>query len=377
MDTLPIGIDYTAAVHQKAGIGRSVRELVRALVEQQPNAAIRLFVASAPRDRKLPPAPGGAGYRPTSLSERTFQRLWHRLRLRLPVELWTGRIGLFHATDFVLPPTRKHTRTVVTVHDLAFERYPDETMPGMLGFLKRTVPRSAREADRVIAVSEATRQDLIELYGIPQDRIAVIHHGVRSVFSPQPEPGEVERLRARYKIPSGPLVLTVGTLQPRKNHLRLVQAFAQIKEPATLVIAGPPGWSYADVRDEVVRLKIHKRVCFAEWVYDEDLPALYRMATVFVFPSLCEGFGLPILEAMASGVPVIASQVSSMPEVVGDAGVLIDPLDIDDMAQAIDALLADRNRRDELCRTGTARAQQFTWAAAAEKTWAIYQSLMH
>ncbi len=376
MTPLPrIGIDATAAIHQRAGIGRSVRELVRALAALKPDLPLRLFVAGAHR-ADLAYAPGSAVYRPSRFSEMTHARLWHRLRAPLPVELWTGPLDLFHATDFALPPTRPRTRTVATVHDLAFERYPDETMPGMLDYLKRVAPRSARRADAIIAVSQATRQDLIELYGIPAEKIHVVYHGVTPDFCPERDPAQEAETRQRYQLPEGPLLLTVGTLQPRKNHLRLVQAFARTRQPAALVIAGSPGWAYGEVRGEVEHLNLRRRVRFVEWVEDRDLPALYRMATAFVFPSLYEGFGLPVLEAMASGAPVIASRASSLPEVVGEAGVLVDPLDVDGLAAAMDALLSDADRHAALREAGLARASNFTWAKAARQTWAVYESLL-
>src|SRR5574341_776434 len=370
-----LGIDYTAAIHQRAGIGRSVRELVGALVEFRPDADWRLFVADVRRSDR-PDPPGSARYAPSPFSEMLHARVWHRLRAPVPVELWTGLLDLFHAPDFALPPTLPRTSAVVTVHDLAFERYPAETMPGMLSYLKQMVPRSAHRADRIIAVSEATRQDLIDLYGIAPGKIDVVYHGVTSQFHPPRDAAEEARLRERYRLPAGPLLLTVGTLQPRKNHRRLVQALARLTHPAALVIAGSPGWAYGDVRDEVMRLNLQRSVRFLEWVDEADLPALYRMATVLVFPSLYEGFGLPVLEAMASGAPVIASRASSLPEVVGEAGILIDPLDVDALAETIDALLTDEDRRAALRAKGLARAQAFTWQRAAAQTWSIYESLL-
>src|SRR5574341_85765 len=184
-----IGIDYTAALNQSAGIGRYVRELTAALADYvgsagaQEHAPLGLFVVGA-RLSPLPSTPPGCEFCFSSLSERTHARLWHRLQLPLPVELWTGPLDLFHATDFSLPPTSPHARTVLTIHDLSFERYPGDTMPGMLGYLRRVVPRSARRADHVIAVSEATRRDLMELYQLPSEKISVIPHGVSPRFQP-------------------------------------------------------------------------------------------------------------------------------------------------------------------------------------------------
>ena len=376
MADLRIVVDYTAAVHQRAGIGRYVRELVRALATSPPagwEASLRLFVAGA---RGVPLPPAGCSYVASPLSERLHARLWHRLRLPLPVELWTGRQHLFHATDFALPPTLPTTRTVLTVHDLAFERYPQDTMPGMLRYLRTVVPRSVRRADCVIVPSEATRRDLIDLYGAPPHKVRLIYPGVEERFHPAGDAAEAAALRARYHLPAAPLVLTVGTLQPRKNHLRLVQAFAQVADRATLVIAGGQGWGYEAVHETVRRLGLESRVIFTGFVDDADLPALYRMATVFVYPALYEGFGLPVLEAMACGVPVVTSRVSALPEVSGpDAALLVDPHDVDGIAAALRRLLDEADLRQTLRERGLARAAAFSWRRTAEQVWALYAEL--
>jgi glycosyltransferase involved in cell wall biosynthesis len=295
------------------------------------------------------------------------------------VECWTGHLDLFHATDFALPPTLPGAHTVLTIHDLAFEVHPEETMPGMLGYLKSAVPRSARRADAIIAVSEATRRDLVDRYGLPPEKISVIPHGVSSRFSPLSSlpspPDEAGDIHASYHLPGEPFILTVGTLQPRKNHLRLVQALALMKHPASLVIVGGNGWSYEAVRAEVARLRLEDRVIFAGFARDADLPALYRAAAMFAYPALYEGFGLPILEAMACGVPVLTSTASSLPEVAGDAALLVDPLDPESIANGLGQLLDDGPLRAELIRKGLARASEFTWERCARSTWSLYQSL--
>ena len=373
-----IGIDMTAAIQQQAGIGRYVRGMVHALAEQHPALEARLFVAGA-RRTDLPPAPGRFRYCPSPLSEMTHASLWHRLRAPLPVELWTGPLALYHATDFALPPTLPGTRTVVTIHDLAFERYPAETMPGMLDYLRRVVRRSARRADRIITISEATRRDVIDLYGAAPERVSVAYPGVSPRFFETPAPARIDDVRRKYSLPDAPLVLTVGTMQPRKNHARLVEAFAQVAADydAALVIAGGKGWGYEQVHELIVRLGLGERVHFTGFVDDADLPALYAAATVFAFPSLYEGFGLPVLEAMAAGVPVVTSDVSSLPEVTGaDAGLLVDPLSVDAIAGALARLLGDADLRAALAEKGRARAATFTWARTAGQVWAVYEGLL-
>jgi glycosyltransferase involved in cell wall biosynthesis len=368
-----IGFDYTAAIHQAAGIGRYARELALAL-SRLDSISLRLFTEGAPRH---PPAglPPGCTWCPSILSERTHARLWHRLRLPIPIELWTGKIRLFHATDFSLPPTLPGTRTVLTIHDLSFEHFPHDTMPGMLGYLKSVVPRSARRADVVIAVSEATRQDIIACYGIAPEKVRVVPHGVSLRFTPSSEPISDE-LRAKYYLPDEPFILSVGTLQPRKNHLRLAKALALMRHPAPLVIVGGRGWAYDEVKEVVEKLSLVKRVIFAGFADDDDLPALYRSATVLAYPALFEGFGMPVLEAMACGTPVVTSNASSLPEAAGDAALLVDPLDEGAIAAALDRLLEEPALRSELVRKGLARAAEFTWDRAARQTFEIYEALL-
>ena len=236
-----IGIDYTSAIHQSAGIGRYTREMVKALaalhVDAQP-PHYHLFVAGA-KQHTLPPTPGpNFIWKPTHLSRRWLERLWYRLRLPLPVETYTGPLTLFHAPDFVLPPVKPHTRTLVTIHDLSFVRHPESVMPGMSAYLNKWVPHSVRQADHVIAVSEATRQDLIELYNTPPEKVSVLYHGVTSEFTPVTNPAQLTAVRQKYNLGDQPVILSVGTVQPRKNFQRLIQAFANVDTQAVLVIAG-------------------------------------------------------------------------------------------------------------------------------------------
>ena len=374
VNTLPrIAIDYTAAIHQTAGIGRYVRELVRALADLRPAADVRLFVAGT-QENDLPGWPGGFTYRLTRLSDLTLARLWHKARVPVPVETWTGRVDLFHATDFTLPPLLPGTHSVLTVFDLSFARYPNLTMPGMQRYLTRVVLRSACRADRVIAISEATKADLCDLYSIDPRRISVVYPGVEPRFHPAEEPAAERAVRARYGLGDGPFILTVGTLQPRKNHARLVEAFARIGPRYRLVIAGGRGWAYQEVSERVAQLGLDDRVIFPGYVDDADLPGLYRAASALAYPSLYEGFGLPVLEAMACGTPVMAADTSSLPEVVGEAGLLVDPLDVDALAGALVRLLEDEPLRARLREQGIRQAADFTWARAAAETWEIYRS---
>lgn len=374
-----IGIDYTAALTQQAGIGRYVRELIRALATLDEHTDYRLFAAGQRGDVLLN-APPGPNFRwaTARLTDEWFARLWHRARLPLRIERWAGPLDLLHAPDFTLPPVRRGTRTLLTVHDLSFIRAPRTATPSLRAYLEHVVPRSVARADHVLADSEATRQDVIELYGAPPEKISVLYSGVDARFAPVTDPAEQQRVRDRYGIGPGPYVLSVGTVQPRKNYARLAEALHRLGRPdLRLVIAGGKGWLDDALYQRIDALGLADQVIFTGFADDTDLPALYSAAEVFAFPSLYEGFGLPPLEAMACGTPVVAANTSSLPEVIGEAGLLIPPTDVDALAGALARLLDDPALRADLIARGRQQAQRFTWAHAARQLLDRYTLLLN
>ncbi len=375
MMTIPIGIDYTAAMHQSAGIGRYTREMVKALATAKANSFVaeyRLFVADGKQFKPDLPGPDFS-WHPTGLSERWLARLWYRLRLPLPIENWTGPLALFHATDFVLPPLKRGTGAIVTIHDLSFVREPETVMPGMLAHLNRWVPRSVERAEHVIAVSETTRQDLIELYQTPPEKITTLYHGVAAEFKPVKVPEKLAAVRQKYGLGKRPFVLSLGTIQPRKNYRRLIEAFAQLDPAFSLVIGGGKGWRDEAIFAQVTRLGLEQRVHFPGFIADADLPALYSAATLFALPSLYEGFGLPLLEAMACGTPVISSNQSSLPEVVGSAGLLVNPREVTAIAEAMSKVLTDADLHQQLSQAGLKQATKFSWDKTASRLLSLYR----
>ncbi len=376
-----IGIDYTAAVRQRAGIGRYTRELVAALLALENPHQYVLFAATGGTRRQASSVKrqtsnvrrqaSSVKFRTIPISDEWMARLWHRLRLPIPVEAITGPLDVFYSPDFVLPPTRRSTRTLLTVHDLSFLRYPEAFVPKLRRYLERLVPRSIARADVVLADSAATQADIVSLLGAPSDKVQVLYSGVHPCFRPEAEPGERERLQARYGIGDRPYVLSVGTVQPRKNYIRLIHAFNQLtnqltnQPPIQLLIAGGRGWLYQGILAEAE--KHPDRVRLLGFVDEADLPALYRNAALFAFPSLYEGFGLPVLEAMACGVPVVCSDASSLPEVAGDAALLVDPHDEDALAEAMARGLEETDLRREMITRGLAQAARFTWERAARQ----------
>ncbi|NDJ52494.1 MAG: glycosyltransferase family 4 protein, partial [Chloroflexi bacterium] len=260
---------------------------------------------------------------------------------------------------------------------LSFIQAPESAAPSLRRFLNNVVPRSIARAHHVLADSEATRQDVIAEYGTAPTKISVLYSGVDPRFSPITDPDHLSALRQRYQIGEARFVLAVGTVQPRKNYARLAEAVAAQADPdVKLVIAGGKGWLEDDLYRRIDALKLGQRVQFLGFVPDEDLPSLYSAAEILAFPSLYEGFGLPILEAMACGTPVLTANVSSMPEVAGDAALLVDPTSVDALADALTQLLDRETLRTTLIERGFAQAKRFTWAKAARQLRQTYATLL-
>lgn len=374
-----IGIDYTPAYEQGGGIGRYVRELVAALSRLDTASPYRLFVSGAQQDM-LPDPPGANfSWKPTRLSPKWLARLWYRARLPLPVETFIGAVNLFHATDFVLPPTLPQTRTLLTVHDLSFVRVPEAASPGLKAYLDQVVPRSVRLADHILADSQATKDDLVDLYQTPPDKITVLLSGVDARFRPILDANVLLTTRRQYKIGTAPYIFSVGTVQPRKNYSRLIHALAQLRSGGCdvhLVIAGGRGWLEDPIYATIQNTGMSEYVHFIGFADEADLPALYSGAVCMAFPSLYEGFGLPVLEAMACGTPVITSNVSSLPEVAGDAALTINPYDLDELTNALRRLLDDETLRQTLTTRGLQRAKHFTWEVSARHLQEVYGFLL-
>ena len=374
-----IAIDYTPAIRQQAGIGRIVRGQIDALIALRPDLDIRLLVVGqvTPDQQAAAPKP----LHPTPLSERNMVRLWHRLDSPLPrVEWFTGGpLDLFHATDFVLPPSRAR-RKLLTVHDLAFLFYPDAAMPSLHHYLNIVVPRSVRRADGVIADSQHTANDLAEQWQVSPDRITVVQGAVdHSRFHPITDAARLEQVRRRYGLEGRPYILALSRLEPRKNFVRLIEAFAQAraegKLPHRLVIGGKQGWLYAPIYARVQELGLGEHVHFPGFIAEEDLPAVYSGAAFFAYPSLYEGFGLPIVEALACGLPVLAGDNSCLPEAGGPGALYVRAEDTQSIAAGILRLGTDAALRAQLAAAGQSHALQFTWERSARQLLAAYQTV--
>jgi len=368
---LTIGIDFTSAVRERAGIGRYARELIRALARLDHANRHVLFV---PRDAhaELLQFDWPANFRivRAPLTERYLAALWHKFRVPLLIEAFTGRVDVFYSPDFLLPPTRAR-RTLVTIHDLSYVRVPECFPAPLLAYLHRAVPRALARADVVLADADSTRRDVNEVYHVPLDKIKTLYSGVDPRFNPNVSAAAQARVRELTR--GKPYLLAVSTIQPRKNYVRLIEAFGKMTNDKlqttnlNLVISGAKGWMFDEVFQTVARLGLRERVIFPDFVSDADLPALYAGATLFVYPSLYEGFGLPVAEAMACGTPVVCSRASSLPEVAGDAALYFDPRDVNAMADALQRALSDAVLREQMRVRGFAQVKQFGWDKSARE----------
>ena len=366
-----IGIDYTAAVNQTAGIGRFTRGLVSALADVDQDNEYVLFYTQPHGPSRGPLFPDHPNFQERSIpvSDRTLTIIWYRLGLPLAIDLFTGAVDLFYFPNYVQPPLRRGA-SVVTVHDLSFLMVPECADAGLRAHLERVVPASVAAADFITADSENTRNDIIALLDVPEERVEVVYGGLEPSLRRVEDQAILEGIRRKYRL-HFPFILHVGVIEPRKNLCRLIQAYQLVRErtrlPHKLVIAGGLGWLYHDVFREVEELHLGDDVVFPGFVPDQDLPALYSLADVLAYPSLYEGFGFPPLEAMACGTPVVCSNSSSLPEVVGDAAITVSPTDVEALADGLITVLEDHRVQAELVEKGHKRARLFTWEASARK----------
>jgi glycosyltransferase involved in cell wall biosynthesis len=326
---------------------------VSALLAELPRLDEELEFAAVTRHPELVPK----GVEPVELRARS-QPL--RMAISFPRLLRRLQPSLAHFQHVIAPGCP--APAVVTIHDLSFERDPRLMARRDRFFFQTMVPRSVRRAARILTVSERTKRDLVERYGTPEGKVVVTPNGVDAAFSPDGP-----------RRNGAPYLLFVGALQPRKDPLVAIEALSMTDADLHLVLAGPDKGGGREVREEVARLRLERRVEFAGHVAKTELAALYRGATCLVFPSRYEGFGLPVVEAMASGTPVVATTAGAVPEVAGDAAILVEPGDAVALADGIERALADRER---LVRAGLERARRFTWTKTARRTLAVYRELL-
>jgi len=369
-----IYFDISSAVHHRAGLGRYSESLAKAMLPLEGGALSLVYHHS---NNSL--LPGGLEAISCKRIPLGFRR-WVVLVIMAHLaganfDSILPDAGLYHATEHLLPPF-KRIPTVLTVHDLFF-RHPSYHKWTNRFYLNLAMPIFCRRATHIIAVSEHTKRDLMNCYNTPEDKITVIEEAAAAFFRP-PEPSMIEVVKKRYRLPERYL-LFVGTIEPRKNIIRLLRAFMQLhNERLTdgLVIVGRKGWLYEEFFQELQRSSVASAVIFPGYVVDEDLPSIYAGAQTFVYPSFAEGFGLPVLEAMSCGTPVVCSNSTCLPEVAGNAAVLVDPLDQEGLTAAIRQVVSSTALSDALRIQGVERSQHYSWERAARETWQVYQRLL-
>jgi glycosyltransferase involved in cell wall biosynthesis len=366
-------VDGFPLLFRRAGIGRYTYEIVRHLAADARGTRVHLANVGWRTSRKQVPANDteswldrlANGNRYFGLSFSALPRLIREkivahqsARLRAPVYFAPNFLGVFG----------RAFRTVITVHDMAYHVYPECALPAMRRALSRYLPEHVERAHTVLADSEATKRDIIRILGTPAEKIAVVPLAVGPSFRPILDVTKREAVRHKYGLPES-YILYVGTVEPRKNLPVLLNAFSRLaRTPGfrhRLVVVGAAGWHANSVLKEIEHLQSQGLLTYLGYVHDEDLPTVYSLADLFVFPSLYEGFGIPPLEAMACGVPVICSDSSSLPEVVGDAAILVAPRKGDDLFDAIGRVLDDRDVSEDLRIRGLSRVKQFSWSATA------------
>jgi len=364
-----IGIDARLVYYRQAGISQYT---IRLLDEYAEIGEDDEFIVFQSRKHRSP-----------LVSAPNFQRrgLWtpphHRFeQTLLPLELAAVDLDVLHSPDFI-PPFRRKCKSVITIHDLNFLLYPHFLTPESASYYGQ-IDQAVRKCDHIIAVAESTRRDIIQLTGAPEDKISVVHEAAHPIYRPLQDETLLGQVKTRLGI-SREFILFVSTIEPRKNVSTLLMAYKQLLDnyhvEVDLVLAGEKGWLFNEVFALVDKLGLEERVSFLGRVSPEDLLGLYNAAQLLIHPAFYEGFGLPLLEAMACGTPVVASNTSSLPEVAGDAALLVEPTDVDGMTVALWRVLSDGALRQQMSDKGLKRAGMFSWRRAAVETMVIYRRL--
>ena len=362
-----IGIDARLVYYRQAGISQYTIRLLQELSAIDQDDDFIVFQSRKDRSR-LADAPN-------------FQKrsLWtpphHRFeQVLLPLEIAAVDLDILHSPDFI-PPFRRNCKSVITIHDLNFLLYPHFLTPESAKYYGQ-IDQAVRKCDYIIAVSESTKRDIIQLTGAPEGKISVVHEAAHPVYRPLPDAQFLQRVKKRPATERD-FILFVSTIEPRKNVATLLRAYKQLLDDyhpnVNLVLAGEKGWLFDRVFALVDQFGLRGRVHFLGRVSTEDLLELYNAAELLVHPAFYEGFGLPPLEAMACGTPVVVSNTSSLPEVVGDAALMVEPTDVDGMTVAMWRLLSDKALHQEMSDKGLKRARQFSWRRAAIETLSIYR----
>lgn len=373
-EQMQVGIDIGPVTGGRTGVGHYCFYLVKNLLQLDGEWELKAFSTGL---RPVDAGPFGKSlfHRHIPLPTRLVYRLWETLRWP-PVDALLHGVDVYHATNYFLPPTASAKR-VVTIHDLTFLAAPHLCSPKIVGPFSRNLARFAREADAILTYSESTTRDIAEHLGVSSDKVTVAPLAVDEDLAPRDREEAAEHLRRTYGV-RAPFILFVGTIEPRKNVPTLLRAFNKIRNdvPHQLVLAGATGWNPSEFNAALAMTALGDRVLQTGYIQNHtELAAFYSAADLFAFPSYYEGFGLPVLEAMACGCPVVASDNSAIPEVTGNAAVLLPADALDAWAECLKSLLADEDRRAALSEAGKRRAALFSWRDCAQRTAAVYRSV--
>ena len=371
---MKIAINTLSLSKIKVGMGKYIAELVNNAPKADPYNTYFIYLSEENRKYFNLSHPNIELVLVHNMWTQGFLRiLWEQFFI--PFSLYWNKINIYHAPGFVLPlfKVNKKIKYIVTIADMTFFSHPEHHIYWKQKYFKYMIPLSIKKADQVIAISENTKQDILQMVPVDKKKIVVTYLGYDTSFSRQ-DKEKIKSTLKKYEITFS-YILFVGMLEPRKNIPSLIKAFAAIKEKKNhkQVIVGKRGWMYGEIFALIKNLKIEEQVVFTGYIPDEDLPSLYSGATCFVYPSFYEGFGIPIIEAMACGCPVITSNNSSMREIAGDAAILIDPYNLMDIQNAIELLIKDKEVRRRKEREGITQAKSFTWEKMILKTKMVYQ----
>jgi len=369
-----IGINASKIYDVHTGVGRYTSNLSRSILKTDSKNDYYLYTPGRVGNADVAEIEGSDLEKPAVfIQNNTLRILWEQMVL--PMYSRKDRLDLFHYTDHALSLLFRKCPIIITVHDIAYLRLPNLLNTSRKVYKKNILQISIKKAEVIIVDSYATKKDIVEYFGIREGKIRVIHLGVEGRFRPI---NNVESFRLKNNLPSK-MILNVGTLEPRKNVVSLIKAFNELRKKGfkdyKLVIAGNKGWLYEEIFKEVIHSDLEREVLFLGVVKDKDLPVLYNCADIFVYPSLYEGFGLPPLEAMACGIPVITSNTSSLPEVIGDAGIMVDPTDINSLCESMYILLKDKELWNRMRNMGLERSKLFSWDKTAEKILKVYDDV--
>lgn len=375
-----IGIDCRTILNPEkgegAGIGHYTYQLVRHLLKIDKKNDYFLFFDRTVQERRL------VKFKQENVRIKFFPFIQYAKFMpggysHFLASAFLGRhkLDVFHSPTLSLPQSYR-APSVVTAHDLTVYKFPKLYTDKQSTFLKTIIPLAVKQAKKIIAVSQSTKKDLSEIFGVENEKIKVIYHGLDERFFRKSKSEEIDNIKTKFKIKSNYL-LFLGTLESRKNIIRIIEAYERLREKINyqyqLVLAGAPGFNFKEIKQKIDKSKYKEDIILPGYIKADDLDPLFEKAKIFVFPTLYEGFGLPVLEAMANGVPVVTSNISSLPEIAEGNAILVDPLNVADITQALFDLLTKPELWQKISQCGKERAKKFNWDKSAQETLNLYQ----